>query len=178
MIDFYKFTDKELKILLKSMVILVDTRENVNIHITSWFDSKNIPYKSMKLDFGDYSFMVPANPELGIIRDLYFSDKIAVERKAHLEEFSGNLTADRTRLENEFIRGNGKVKLLIEKASYEDILAHNYKTEYNPLSYIASVHSFSERYNIPVTFMKNNKSSAQFIFYTFYYWLRNYLLNR
>lgn len=178
MINFYKFTDKELKMLLQSMVIIVDSREQKNLHITSWFDSKNIPYKVMKLEFGDYSFYIPSNPELGINRDLYFTDKIAVERKAHLEELSGNFTVDRSRLENEFIRGNGNVKLLIERASYEDIIAHNYKTEYNPLSFIASLHSFSDRYNIPVTFMKDNKLSAQFIFYTFYYYLRNYLLNR
>ena len=178
MIDFYKFTDKELKILLKSMVILVDSRENVNQHITTWLDSKNILYKIMKLNYGDYSFMIPANPEMGIVRDLYFTDKIAVERKAHLEEISSCFTITRTAFENEFIRGNGKVKLLIERASYEDIIAHNYKTEYNPASFLASLHSFSERYNIPVTFMKDNKFSGQFIYFTFYYHARNFLLNR
>lgn len=178
MIEYYRFTDKELKTLLKSMVILIDTRENVNEHITKWLNSKKIPYKVKKIDAGDYSFYLPANPELGIIRDLYFTDKISVERKANLVELSGNFTNDRTRIETEFIRHKGKMILLIENASYEDIIKHNYKTEYEPASFLATLHSFSERYNIPFTFIKDNKYSGQFIYYTFYYWLRNYLLNR
>lgn len=178
-IDFYKFTDKELKMLLQSMVILVDSREQKNLHITSWFDAKKIPYKVMKLEFGDYSFMIPANSELGIVRDLYFDDKIMVERKFGLEELSGNLCNGRSAFESEFIRAsNSKVHLMIENALYGDIVAHKYKTDYNPKSFLASLHSLSDRYNFSVTFMPDNKLSAQFIFYTFYYYLRNYLLNR
>lgn len=178
MIKFYRYTEKELKTLLKSMVIIVDTREQVNQHITQWFDDKKIPYKVEKLEFGDYGFYLPANPDLGIYRDSYFTNEIAIERKNSLEEISSCFTTTRTAFENEFIRGNGKVKLLIEKSSYEDIIAHKYKTDYNPVSFLASLHSFSERYNIPFTFMKDNKCSGQFIYYTFYYWLRNYLLSR
>ena len=58
--------------LISSMVILVDTREKVNTHITDYFDKKNIKYKKKALDYGDYSFMLPANESLGIPRDLYF----------------------------------------------------------------------------------------------------------
>lgn len=178
MIDFYRYTDTEVKKLLKSMVILVDTREQVNHHITSWFDSKKIPYKVDKVETSDYSFFLPVNPELGIVRDLYFTDRISIERKANLVELSGNFTNDRVRIENEFIRHKGKMILLIENAEYVDIINHNYKTEYKPVSFLATLHSFSERYDIPFTFMKDNKCSGQFIYYTFYYWLRNYLLNR
>lgn len=179
MIDLYRYTDTEIKKLLKSLTVIVDTREQVNDHILKYFDAKKIPYKVEKLDFCDYAFMIPANIELGITRDLYFSDKIAIERKAHLEELSGNLCQGRTAFENEFIRsGNSKVHLLVEKASYEDIVAHNYKTEYNPKSYIASLLSFADRYDFSITYMKDNNLSGQFIYFTFYYYLRNYLLNR
>lgn len=178
MIEYYRFTDKELKTLLKSMVILVDTRENVNNHILQYFDSKKIPYKVQKLDVADYSFMLPANQELGIIRDLYFDDLVAIERKNSLEEISSCFTTTRTAFENEFIRSKGKTYLLIENASYEDIVAHRYKTEYKPVSFLASLHSFAERYDLSINFMKDNKYSGQFIYFTFYYWLRNYLLNR
>lgn len=179
MIKFYRFTDKELKELLKSIVVISDTREQENGHILKFFDEKKIAYKAEKLDFCDYSFYLPANPELGISRDLYFSDEIAVERKNSLEEISGNLCQGRTAFENEFIRaGNSKVHLLIENASYEDISAHKYKTEYNPKSFLASLHSFKNRYDLSVDFIKNRKYSGQFIYFTFYYWLRNYLLSR
>ena len=179
MIDMYKYTDKEIKELLKSLTVIVDSRENKCEHILSWFNEKKISYKIEKLETADFSFVLPKNVELGIMRDLYFTDKILIERKANLEEVSGNLCQDRTRFENEFIRsGDTKLHLLIENASYEDIIAHKYKTEYNPVSFLASLHSFADRYNFSINFIKDNKYSAQFIYYTFYYHLRNYLMNK
>lgn len=178
MISFYKYTDKEIRTLLKSIIIVVDSREQKNSHILEWLDQKKIPYVTQKMEFGDYSFYIPANPEMGIARDLYFTDEITIERKASLEEVSGNFTNDRLRIESEFIRHKGKMTMLIEGAEYVDIVSHNYKTEYKPISFLATLHSFSERYDIPFTFMKDNKCSGQFIYFTFYYYLRNYLLNR
>jgi len=178
MINFYRYTDKELQILLKSIVVIVDSRENENSHIIKWFDEKKIQYITQKIESGDYSFYLPAAPELGIVRDLYFTDKISVERKANLVELSGNYTNDRLRIESEFIRHKGKMILLVEDADYADIIRHNYRTEYKPESFLATLHSFSERYDIPFTFIKDKKCSGQFIFYTFYYWLRNFLLHK
>ena len=68
----YKFTDKEMEELISSMTILVDTREQKNNHITDYFDRKKINYKRKALNYGDYSFMIPANEKLSIPRDLYF----------------------------------------------------------------------------------------------------------
>lgn len=178
MIDMYRYTDKEIKDLLKSMVVLIDSRENVNQHITKWFDEKKIPCRVEKIETADYSFLLPSNAELGIPRDLYFNDKISIERKADLVELSGNFTNDRLRIESEFIRHKGKLLLLIENSDYSDIINHKYKTEYNPMSFLATLHSFSDRYNFSINFIKDNKFSAQFIYYTFYYFLRNYLMNK
>ena len=55
----YKYTDSEERELLDSIVILVDTREKVNDHITDYFDKHHIPYKKKALKNGDYSFFVP-----------------------------------------------------------------------------------------------------------------------
>lgn len=178
MLEMFKYTDKEIKELLKSMVILVDSREQQNSHILKFFDEKKIPYRVEKLETADYSFLLPANPELGIPRDLYFTDEIKIERKNSLEELSGNFTNDRLRIESEFIRNKGKCTLLIENADYSDIISHKYKTEYNPSSFLATLHSFSDRYNIPFVFIKDNKCSAQYIYYSFYYFLRNHLLGK
>lgn len=179
MIKQYRYTDKELKELLKSIVIIIDTAEEVYEHISSWFDSKKIPYVRQKLNFADYSFYLPANPELGVMRDLYFTDEVSIERKAHLEELSSNFVGtERIRIENEFRRHQGRMTLLIEGAEYQDIINHNYKTEYKPASFLGTLHSFSDRYDVPFVFMKDNKYSAQYIYYTMYYFLRNYLLNR
>lgn len=178
MIEYYRYSDKELQTLLKSIIIIIDSREQQSDHITQWLDSKKIRYIVKKIDSGDYSFMIPANLELGIGRDLYFTDKISIERKGSLEEVSGNFTNDRLRIESEFIRHKGKMFLLIENANYTDIIKHNYKTEYAPVSFLATLHSFSERHDIPFIFMKDKRCSGQFIYLTFYYWLRNFLLNR
>jgi ERCC4-type nuclease len=178
MVDLYRFNDKELQLLLKSITIVIDTRETSFAHITKWFDDKKIPYITQKIESADYSFYIPAAPELGIARDLYFTDKISIERKGDLVELSGNFTGDRLRIESEFIRHKGKMILLIEDADYADIIKHNYRTEYKPESFLATLHSFSERYDIPFTFMKDKKCSGQFVYYTFYYWLRNFLLHK
>ena len=69
MLERYHYTQTELDKLLNSMVVLVDTREHdgKNDHILNYFDSKGIAWKKQKLDYGDYSCMLPANEELGIV---------------------------------------------------------------------------------------------------------------
>ena len=85
MIEQYKYTDSEINTLIKSQVILVDTREKANEHILKVFDKNNIPYKIKALERCDYSFYLPANEELNIPRDLYFDKEVALERKASLD---------------------------------------------------------------------------------------------
>ena len=176
MLGKYKFTDKELKILLDSLAIIIDTREQENTHITEYLVKKKLPYKGQKLDYGDYSFMIPANPDLCIPREIYFMNNIVIERKAHLEELSGNLTKDGgSRLESELIRSQGtKFYLMIENASYGDIINHNYNTQYEPKSFVARLKTFESRYGISVNFV-SSKCSGNFIYFTFYYWLREML---
>lgn len=97
--------------LISSIIILIDTREKVNSHITDYFDRKEISYKKKALDYGDYSFMIPANEKLSIPRDLYFNTTCVIERKASLEEISNNLTKERDRFEKELCLAP-KTKLL------------------------------------------------------------------
>jgi len=98
------YTDKEIKELLKSLVILIDTREQENTNIIEFLERKKVSYKTKALNFGDYSFFLPENKELGIQRDLYFDREIVIERKGSLSELAGNLTKDRERFEKELIR--------------------------------------------------------------------------
>ena len=83
-----KYTDKEIETLLKTMIVLVDTREQENSHILNYFDKKKIKYMVQKLDVGDYSFMLPKNPDMGIDNDIYFTNKIVIERKGSLDELA------------------------------------------------------------------------------------------
>ena len=161
--------------LIQSMVVLVDTRERKADHILEYFDKKNISYKKKALDYGDYSFMIPANEKLSIPRDLVFTHKVVVERKASLEEISNNLTKERDRFEKELCLAPKTKVLLIENANYSDVASGNYNTQYNKKSFLASLHSFWFKYNIPIMFMPDNKYSALFIKKYFEYYLKNYL---
>lgn len=174
MIQFYRYTEKELGTLLNSITIIVDTRENVNDLIIKYFNDKKIPYISKKLDFGDYSCFLPANPELGIPRDLYFG--CAIERKGSLEEISGNLTIDRVRLENEFIRAkDSRFILMIEDPlGFEKIINHKYNTQYSEKSFIASLLTFGHRYGVDIQFI-DKKYAGLFIYYQLKYFVREHL---
>lgn len=172
---YYDYSESELKRLLHSMVVLIDTREQENSHIISYLEKKKIEYQKYKLDFGDYSFMIPANSDLGIIRDMYFANDIVVERKASLQELSGNLTQDRQRFESELLRSRkAKLFLMIENASYSDIVGHKYSTQYDPKAFIATLKTYEARYGVNINFL-SSVCAGNFIYHTFYYHLREYL---
>lgn len=67
---------------------IFDTREKKNGHIKRYFDDHRIAYRVEKLDAGDY---------------MLDGGSVTVDRKASIEEISGNLTnpADKVRFWNE-----------------------------------------------------------------------------
>ena len=173
----YHFSDTEVKKLLDSMVILVDTRENANSHITDYLSKKKIPYEVRKLDSADYSCKIPKNDELGISRDIYFTDSILVERKASLDELAGNLTKDRTRFESELIRAKGaNIALMIENATYSDLVMGRYRSDYNAKSFVATLATYSARYGLDVNFVEK-ELAGNWIYHRLYYAVREELLH-
>ena len=158
------------KYILKKAIVLVDTREKENAHIIEWLDKKQIPHEERKLPFGDYGLYVPKSPEYGIAEDLLLD--YTVERKGSLEELSGNFTNDRERIENELIRCNGKMDLVIEGGSLTKILLGQYTTKYDRHSYLATLFTFHHRYDIGVNFVAKEDSAA-IIYALLYYRLRN-----
>ncbi len=171
----YHYTDSELKSLLSSLTVIIDTRERQNQHITDYLDKHKIPHTSKKMDYGDYSCYLPMNLELGIMRDTYFTDTIAVERKNSLDELSNNLTANRSQFEAELIRAHHcKIMLMIEGAGYSDIVNHRYQSKYEPKSFIATLATYTARYNLNINFVPAN-CAGNFIFYHLLYSVREYL---
>ena len=176
MLSCYKYTDKEKQQLIDSMVMLVDTREKKNQDILAFWDKKGIKYKTKKLDYCDYSFMIPANDDLNIPRDIYFDKRIAIERKGSLEEISGNLTNGRDRFEKELSLAPERKLLLIENGSFEDIATGNYNTQYNKKSFMAGLFTFFFRYNLPIMFMPNSNCTGIFIKLYFEYYFKTIIL--
>ncbi|MEB9300736.1 ERCC4 domain-containing protein, partial [Bacillus cereus] len=132
MIRFH-YTDKEIDKILKTLTIVIDTREQQNQHIRDYLHQKDIPVKVQKLDTGDYGCMIPKNEEIGIPRDIYLDRRI--ERKSSIDEITSNLQKDtQTRFENELIRSKDIPFTLIveDQRGYEKILTGDYKSRYNP----------------------------------------------
>ena len=162
------YTDKEITDLLKQMIIVCDTREQENGHVTGYFDKRKVAHTSRKLDTGDYSAM---------IGDMTLEHEVVVERKANLDELCGNVTVDRQRLADEFTRAKAdglKVFLVIENASWSDIFLHNYRSKLEPKSLIATLLSWQIRFNITVVFCKPSES-GQIIYGILYYTAREAL---
>lgn len=172
-LSLYKYTDKELEQFVKSMVVLTDSREKDNSHIIDWLDKKKIPHKSKALPNGDYSFYIPANTDLNIDRDLYFDHEIMIERKNSLEELSGNFSQYRTRFEEEMATYRGLKYLLVENANYQDIVDGKYDTKFSNKAYLASLHTFNQRYGLQIMFMPDSRYSGWFIYGVFTYYLKN-----
>jgi len=154
-------------------MILIDTRERENKHITSYFDKKGISYKSKKLDYGDYAAYLPVNKALGILRGIYFP--AAIERKNSVDELASTIK-ERTRFENELIRAQHSPFVLIieDESGYEKIIKGDYKSQYNSKALLGSLKSFEARYGFQTVFIAPN-TAGNYIYYHLYYMVRDTL---
>lgn len=148
----YKFKDKEIATIKKNLVVLIDTREQRNEHIKEFFEKKNINFKIHKLDYGDYSVMIPQNAVEGLTRDIYFDRDIVIERKANIDELASNFKEDGVRIKTEMAhinKYNIRSYLFIEDPNYDfNIRSGNYRSNYKPESLYARIKkSIEMRYN-------------------------------
>lgn len=172
----YNYSEKEKKEILKSMKIIVDTREKNNYHILEYWDNSKIEYIKKSLEFGDYSFFIPANIDLGIMKDIHFDKEIVIERKNSLDELCGNLGKNRQQFENELLRATKgrKFILMVEDATFQNLLRGNYRSLLSSKALFSSLMTFQNRYNVIITFMEKD-CVYQYIYNTFYYYLRELL---
>lgn len=152
----------EIEDCLKSMEILVDTREQPSQRATDRYESFGCPWQKRTLNFGDYTynFLLPNGEKL-------FSDEITVsghaviERKMSLTELSGCFCQSRDRFKAEFERATAagaSIYLLVEDATWEKLLTGKYKTRFNPAAFTASLIAWSIRYNIKPIFCRKESS--------------------
>lgn len=152
----------EIEDCLKSMEILVDTREQPSQRATDRYESFGCPWQKRTLNFGDYTynFLLPNGKKL-------FSDEITVsghaviERKMSLTELSGCFCQSRDRFKAEFERATAagaSIYLLVEDATWEKLLTGKYKTKFNPAAFTASLVAWSIRYNIKPIFCRKESS--------------------
>ena len=164
------WTEASLKEYLSKLTVIVDSKEKVNSHILTYFDSKNIPYKVRNLETGDYSAMID---------DMTFEHDFFIERKANLTEICGNFTQTRERFEREFLRAKAekaKPYLLIEDSTVDDIYLGDYRSKVKPKSLIASFLTWQTRFNATIMFC-SKQNSGRLIYGILYYAAREQLLN-
>ena len=167
-------TPREMENILKTIFLIVDTREQPTEQYYKRLDSVGIPYRRQKLDFGDYSCGYLTENGFEVLLD----KEIVIERKMSLDEICGNFTKGRDRFAREFERAakNGaKVHLIVENGNYEKILKGTYRSKFNSNSLLASFMAFADRYNISVHFCKPD-TTPTLINRIFYHHIRNKLI--
>lgn len=90
----------------------------------------------------------------------------AIERKMNLDELAACFTHERERFEREFQRARDAgawMILIVENASYENLLNHKYRSKLNPEAFIASLVAWEIRYGFHVVMCKE-ETTARLIY--------------
>lgn len=156
MADIIHLHPAEVESALKTMKILVDTRERPTEAAKRRYASFGVPWERRKLDFGDYSasFIVDGS-------EISFDKMVAIERKQSLDELCQCYTHDRPRFQREFDRAkavNAKIYLLIENATYEQVLSGRYRSRMQPNALAASIFAWLARYDCQILMCKQATS--------------------
>lgn len=152
----------DLEKCLESAVILVDSREQPSERAEKRYKALGLPYKRCTLDYGDYAIncTLPSNKPLYDVSKRVYAD-VVVERKMNLDELAGCFTKGRKRFQKEFERAQehgAKIYLLIENASWENLLNGRYRSRFNQNAFKASITAYMARYNAQVIMCKSETS--------------------
>mgnify|MGYP002622229736 CR=1 FL=1 len=147
---------KDIKAVLDTMTVLVDSREQDTDRARWRHASIGLPVERCILDYGDYSY----NATLPDGRRIYdtagrIRPSVAIERKMDLDELAECFGQGRARFEREFKRASSagaQMWLLVEGASWEAIYDHRYKSLMTPASLAGSIIAFCHRYNLRLVF--------------------------
>lgn len=151
-------TPREIDEALKTMVCLVDTREQDTPRFRARINQIDCPVEREKLDYGDYSAKL-------IVNGKWLTLPVAIERKMDFNELTACYCKGRKRFRAEFERAKAagaKLYLFVENASWEDAYGGNYRTRMQPKAFIASLLSWLARYNCQIIFC-NSKTTGTLI---------------
>lgn len=136
--------------ILESFELIVDTREQRTARAKRRFAGFTVPYSHHVMNYGDYSAAVTL-PSGEKAHNL----KCVIERKMSLDELAGNLTRGRDRFRREFERAQAAgatVYLLVEDGSWDKILRHEYRSQFAPAAFFASLAAWQARYGLRIIF--------------------------
>lgn len=149
--------------LLNSMVILVDRREHENERAHKRYSQLGRPYQMATLCVGDYTY----NAKFPDGRSIFdasctINPDCAVERKMSLDELVACFVGKgKIRFRNELQRAKSigcKLYLLVENATWEDILLHRYRSKMDPDTLMTFLMAYQARYDLLIIFCTEHVS--------------------
>ena len=173
-----------LKAIKDSIVVIVDSREQRNLHLLSRLSEKGVKFMVSAMKYGDYSFFIPIYDPVKGFMEIDFKDKVVIERKAHITEISNNFTKGRIQFDTEFQKAKTdgcKVHLIIEDPKGRDKIKHRqeldkaackdwdfifrktWRSQFCANSMIGSLKAFKERYNLEVIFCKKTETADKML---------------
>jgi len=163
----------EVEKTLRTMVVLVDTREQDTPRLRKRLEGLRCPFERVPLRYGDYTAKctLPSGAEFSL------ADKLVVERKMSATEVCGNFTRERSRFSREFERARedgAKVVLLMECADWKSVYGGEYRSKLTPNALVASLLSFEHRYDMHIHYI-TPELTGRFIYDCLYYGLREHL---
>lgn len=152
----------EEKQVLSSFAVLVDSREQQTERAERRYAAFGAEWRRCTLSYGDYTYNATLpdgrriHNEQETIRPL-----LAIERKMNLDELAQCFTRSRARFQREFERAreNGsRIILIVEDASWENLLNGKYRSKVHPEAFAASIEAWTIRYGLNVIFCKEETS--------------------
>lgn len=165
-----RYNNFEIDELLKSMVIIADTREQDTELFRKRFAGLGCPVERLKLNYGDYT----AATDNGKIS---LGGVAVIERKMSIDELCNCFCKDRVRFEKELVRANNdnaQIHLLVENATWENIYNGKYKSKLNPKALTASILAWQARYDMQIHFCKPETTGLH-IYKILYYQMKKLL---
>ena len=145
----------QIRDILDTFRVVVDNREQMTPRAKHRLKALGVPIEHGTLNYGDYA----ANADMpdGPLLDTSVTMKpgCVIERKMSLDELAACLGRDRARFVRELERAKAagaKIYLLVEDASWEKIINHNYRSKLHPNSFLASLLAFQVRYGLTIVF--------------------------
>lgn len=150
------------KAVLESFRVLVDTREQPTARSKRRYAAMGVPVERATLDYGDYTYnaTLPDGSEIYNTAET-ISPVCVVERKMDLDELAQCFTRSRDRFRREFSRAadhQARIYLLVENASFENLVNGKYRSRFNANAFMGSVTAYMVRYNMGLLFCKEDTS--------------------
>ena len=156
---------------LRNMIFIIDNREQPTKSLEKRLAYLH-PYERGTVNSGDYTAktLLP-NGE-------WFYLPVVVERKMSATEIAGNFCHERERFIAEFNRARDagtKLYILIEQTSWEGIYSGAYRSKMKPQSLVASLLTWSARYNSPIVLCERSETGGKLIRDILHYEMREAL---